>query len=164
LPPGTAAPGPDSSTLRAGEQPTRPTTEENTVPHQFLSDEWIEAAKAIRDKYAGKAGPLPFKVKMNQVIIGVPFGDGEVKMHIDTSSGEMVMEKGSLADPEVTVTTDYDTARSIFVLQDAAAGMQAFMSGKIKVQGDMTKLMAMQASPPDDVAKAIAAEIKDITA
>jgi hypothetical protein len=133
------------------------------VSHQFLSDEWMEAAKAIRDKYAGQAGPLPFKVRMNQVITGVPFGDGEVKMHIDTTSGEMVMEKGPLDDPEVTVTTDYDTARSIFVMQDAAAGMQAFMSGKIKVQGDMTKLMAMQAGAPDETAKKIADEIKAAT-
>ena len=28
--------------------------------------------------------------------------------------------------------------------------MQAFMSGKIKVQGDMMKLMAMQTAMPDD--------------
>ncbi|MCB0956837.1 MAG: SCP2 sterol-binding domain-containing protein, partial [Ilumatobacter sp.] len=48
---------------------------------------------------------------------------------------------------------------------DQAAGMQAFMSGKIKVQGDMMKMMAMQtAMPQDDIAKQIATEIKDITA
>jgi putative sterol carrier protein len=42
--------------------------------------------------------------------------------------------------------------------------MQAFMSGKIKVQGDMMKMMAMQTSmPQDDIAKTIAAEIKGIT-
>jgi len=29
---------------------------------------------------------------------------------------------------------------------DPAAGMQAFMSGKVKIQGDMAKLMAAQAS------------------
>jgi putative sterol carrier protein len=42
--------------------------------------------------------------------------------------------------------------------------MQAFMSGKIKVQGDMMKMMAMQTSmPQDDIAKQIANEIKSIT-
>ena len=64
----------------------------------------------------------------------------------------------------VTVSTDWDTARKIFVDQDQAAGMQAFMSGKIKVQGDMTKLMMMNAAPPDEVAKSVAAEIKEMTA
>jgi hypothetical protein len=38
------------------------------------------------------------------------------------------------------------------------------MSGKIKVQGDMTKLMMMNAVPPDEIAKQVAAEIKDLTA
>ena len=66
--------------------------------------------------------------------------------------------------PDLTMTTDWDTARKIFVEQDQAAGMQAFMAGKIKVQGDMMKMMAMQTSMPnDDIAKQIATEIKDIT-
>jgi hypothetical protein len=38
------------------------------------------------------------------------------------------------------------------------------MAGKIKVTGDMTKLMMMNAVPPDDVAKAVATEVKEITA
>ena len=62
------------------------------------------------------------------------------------------------------MTTDYATAHKIFVEQDQAAGMQAFMSGRIKVQGDMMKMMAMQtAMPQDETAKKIATEIKDIT-
>ena len=43
--------------------------------------------------------------------------------------------------------------------------MQAFMAGKVKVQGDMTKLMVMSQSttPGDDSAAKIAAAIQDIT-
>jgi putative sterol carrier protein len=75
------------------------------------------------------------------------------------------MELGALENPDATVTTDYETARKIFVEQDQAASMQAFMSGKIKVEGDMMKIMAMQTSlPQDDTALKIAAEVKDITA
>ena len=74
------------------------------------------------------------------------------------------MEKGALDTPDLTLTTDWDTARKIFVDQDQAAGMQAFMSGKVKVQGDMMKMMAMQTSmPSDDIAKQVAEEIKGIT-
>jgi putative sterol carrier protein len=36
----------------------------------------------------------------------------------------------------------------MFVQGDQAAAMQAFMSGQIKVEGDMTKLMAMQSQQP----------------
>jgi hypothetical protein len=130
---------------------------------QFLTPEWWEAVHAIRDKYADQASPVPYKIKLNQAITGAPFGDGEVRFHIDTTDGTMRMQPGALDDPEVTVTTDYETARKIIVEQDQAAAMQAFMSGKIKVQGDMTKLMMMQGAPPDETAKAVATEIKAIT-
>jgi putative sterol carrier protein len=134
------------------------------VTHQFLSDEWMDAVREIRAKHADEATPVPYKVKLNQVITGVPFGEGEVRLYVDTTDGRVQMEPGQLDDAEVTLTTDYDTAKSIIVDQDQAAAMQAFMSGKIKVQGDMTKLMMMNATPPDEIAKQIAAEIKGVTA
>ena len=135
------------------------------MSHQFLSEEWMSAAKAIREKYAETAAKPTASIRMNQVITDVPFGDGTVKAFLDTSSGEVVMELGELDPADVTVTTDYATARALFVEQDQAASMQAFMGGKIKVQGDMMKMMAMQTGmPQDDTAKQIAEEIKAITA
>lgn len=133
--------------------------------HQFLSDDWMDAAKAIREKYADQAAKVTTPVKMNQVITDVPFGEGTIKAFLDTSSGDVVMDLGELDAADLTVTTDWETARKVFVDQDQAASMQAFMAGKIKVQGDMMKMMAMQTSmPQDDIAKQIAAEIKAITA
>ncbi len=135
------------------------------MTHAFLSDEWMVAAKAVREKYADQATKVTTSIKMNQVITDVPFGDGTVKLFLDTSSGDVVMELGAMETPDLTVTTDYDTARKVFVDQDQAAGMQAFMAGKIKVQGDMMKMMALQTSmPQDEIAKKISSEIKDLTA
>jgi putative sterol carrier protein len=135
------------------------------MSYPFLSEEWMNAAKAIREKYADQASKPTAIIRMNQVVTDVPFGDGTVKSYLDTSSGDVVMELGELETADVTVTTDYATARAVFVDQDQAASMQAFMAGKIKVQGDMMKMMAMQTGmPQDDVAKTIAQEIKDITA
>jgi len=135
------------------------------MTHQFLSPEWMAAAKEIREKYADEAAKVTTSIRMNQVITEVPFGDGTVATYLDTSSGAVVMDLGELETPDLTVTTDYATARALFVEQDQAAGMQAFMAGKVKVQGDMMKMMAMQTSmPQDEVAKTIAQEIKDITA
>ena len=129
----------------------------------FLSDEWMAAAKAIREEYAGKAAPMAHSVRMNQVITEVPFGEGTINAHMDTSSGEMQMDTGHIDAPDVTVTLDYDTAKAIFVEQNPQAGMQAFMAGKIKVAGDMTKLMAMQSGTPDPVAAEVASKIAEIT-
>jgi len=134
------------------------------MPYQFLTREWIDASKAIRDKYAAESSKVSTSIRMNQIITDAPFGDGTVKTYLDTSTGDVVMELGELDEPDLTVTTDYATAHKIFVEQDQAAGMQAFMSGRIKVQGDMMKMMALQtAMPQDETAKKIATEIKDIT-
>lgn len=135
------------------------------MSHPFLSEAWMEAARSIRLKYQGQTAPVTMAIRMNQVITDVPFGDGVVKAYTDTSTGEVIMELGELADADVTITTDYHTALKILVEQDQAAAMQAFMAGKVKIQGDMMKMMAMQTSmPQDDVAKAIAQEIRQITA
>jgi putative sterol carrier protein len=74
------------------------------------------------------------------------------------------MDLGHLDDPELTVTVDWATAKAIFVDQNPQAGMQAFMAGKVKVQGDMTKMMAMQQGTPDPEAQAMAEKLKEITA
>ena len=131
--------------------------------YPFLSTEWMDEAKKIREEYRGKGQPVAHAVKMNQVITGVPFGEGTINAHMDTSSGEMEMEQGHIDGADVKVTLDYDTAKAIFVDGNPQAGMQAFMAGKIKVEGDMTKLMAMQQGAPDPTAAEVAAKIKDIT-
>jgi putative sterol carrier protein len=132
--------------------------------YPFLSEEWMAEAKKIREEYKGKTSPVAHTVKMNQVITAVPFGDGTINAHMDTSSGEMEMDTGHLDTADVTVTLDYDTAKAIFVDGNPQAGMQAFMAGKIKVEGDMTKLMAMQQTSPDPAALELAGKIKEITA
>ena len=131
--------------------------------YPFLSDEWMDEAKKIREEFRGQGAPVAHIVKMNQVITEVPFGEGTINAHMDTSSGEMEMEMGHIDGADLTVTLDYGTAKAIFVEGNPQAGMQAFMAGKIKVQGDMTKLMAMQSGAPDPTAQAVAARIKEIT-
>ena len=131
--------------------------------HAFLSDEWVEAAKAIREEYDGKVDPPQHEVKMNQVITDVPFGEGTIDAHLDTSGGEATMDLGHIDDPDLTVTTDYETAKAIMVDNDPQAGMQAFMQGKVKVQGDMTKLMLLQQQPADETAVEMAEKISEMT-
>jgi putative sterol carrier protein len=131
--------------------------------YAFLSDEWVAAAKEIREEYADKVSPPAHAVRMNQVVTDVPFGDGTIESHLDTSGGEAIMEMGSLEDPDLTVTTDYATAKAIMVDGDQQAAMQAFMQGKVKVQGDMSKLMLLQQAPTDPVQTEIQEKVKAIT-
>ena len=134
------------------------------MTYPFLSEEWMNEARSIRNKYADQVPDVAASIRINQVTTDVPFGDGTVHSYIDTSSGTLMMELGDLDDPDATITIDYDTAKAMFVDQDQAVAMQAFMSGKIVVQGDMMKMMALQtAMPTTEVSQKIAEEVKAIT-
>jgi hypothetical protein len=135
------------------------------MSHQFLSESWIEAARDIRHRYSGDVPAIDVVVRINVITTKVPFGEGTISAYIDTSNGSLEMELGSIEESDLTVTTDYETARKLFVEQDPTASMQAFMAGRIKVEGDITRLMVMQTSlPQTDKTEAVAAEIKAITA
>ncbi len=132
--------------------------------HVFLTDEWIDAARALRTQYADRLPDVTVEVRINQVVTGVPFGDGTIRAFIDSTDGNLSLELGELDEPDVTLTTDYDTAKAMVVDQDPTIVMQSFMAGKITVQGDMMKLMAMQtAVPVNEASMELAAELQAMT-
>jgi hypothetical protein len=135
------------------------------MPYPFLSDEWLEEARRIRAEYQGKSLPFPHVVRMNLVVTGVPFGDKDIDAHMDTSSGDLVLDVGHLESHDLKVTVDYDTAKAILIEGNPQVGMQAFMAGRIKVEGDMTKLMALQTAPvgSDSSAAEMAGRLREIT-
>jgi hypothetical protein len=135
--------------------------------YPFLSEEWVEEARRIRAEYADRAPKVSVPVRINQIVKGAPFGSGTVESHLDTSAGEVDFEVGHLESPDLTMTIDYDTAKAIFVQGDSQAAMQAFMSGRIKVDGDMTKLIQLQSAgvvgSADPAAQELAKRLQDIT-
>lgn len=136
--------------------------------YQFLSDEWLDQTRKIREAYKDQVPAVPVNVRMNQIINEVPFGEGVIKAYIDTSSGILDLEVGHLDNPDLTVTLSYATAKAILVDGDAAQAMNAFMSGRIKVDGDITKLLALQTAGAGAAASPAAVEvvkkIQEITA
>ncbi|MCK4176352.1 SCP2 sterol-binding domain-containing protein [Aciditerrimonas ferrireducens] len=132
--------------------------------YPFLSDQWVAEARRIRDELAGPRPAVPHQVRMNLVVTEVPFGEDPVHAHLDTSSGLVELDLGHLADPDLTVTVDYQTAKAILVDGNPQAAMQAFMAGKVRVDGDMSKLVLLQTLPPDPAAAELAQRIRGITA
>jgi len=131
--------------------------------YQFLSTEWLDEARSIRAEFDGKGAAISHSIRMNLVIADVPFGEGTVDAHVDTSSGELVLDTGHTDPVDLKVSLDYEVAKAILVEGNPQAGIQAFMSGKIKVEGDIAKLMALQSMSPDPVAAEIAARILAMT-
>jgi putative sterol carrier protein len=112
--------------------------------HQFLSDDWFAEVERLVAANSDNAAPAHANVLVNLTITDTPFGD-ERQLHMGAKEGQGAFAKGHADGADVTLTTDYATAKDVFVSGNPQAGMQAFMAGKVKVQGDMTKLMAAQA-------------------
>ncbi len=131
--------------------------------YPFLSDTWLDEARAIRTAYDGKNAPIAHAVRMNLIITDVPFEPGTIHAHLDTTSGELELDIDHIDPVDLTVTLEYDIAKAILIEGDPQAGMQAFMTGKIKVEGDMAKLLALQGGVPDPATAEVAARIQAIT-
>ena len=128
------------------------------MPNPFLSDAWLEDAKAIADEAGGAAAGGAADLVLNIVVTGGPEGDK------DLHSKGGVFAAGLIDDAPTKLTVPYTVARQMFIEGNQQAAMQAFMSGQIKVEGDMTKLMAMQNSGGDPAAGAALQEkLKAIT-
>jgi hypothetical protein len=132
--------------------------------YPFLSPEWVEAAKAVRDEYAERLPPPPLPMKANVVVTQAPFGSDTIAAFVDTSAGQLTLDLGHLDDAELTIRIEYAVAKRLFVERDQAAAMEGFMTGRIVVEGDLTKVMALQAQQVDPVAEEVAARIDELTA
>ncbi len=128
------------------------------MSHVFLSDDWFEAVEGLRDE-APEPAPAMKDLKLNIVVAGGPDGDREIHM----AGGQF--ERGLVEGAPTKLTVPYDVAKAMFIEGNQQAAMQAFMSGQIKVEGDMTKLMAMQAGgAPTAEQQAFQAKITELTA
>ena len=108
---------------------------------EFLSDEWFSAVTTLMAEHGADA-PATTSMMLNMVVTNTPWS--ERQMHMGTIEGKAEMGQGHAEGADVTLTTDYATAKDVFISGNQQAGMQAFMAGKVKVQGDMTKLMMAQ--------------------
>jgi hypothetical protein len=123
---------------------------------EFLSDEWFAEVRKLMDE-AGDLSGGP-DITLNIVVTGGPSGDKELH------SAGGVFGEGLIDSAPTKLTVPYEVAKKVFIEQDQQAGMQAFMQGQIKVEGDMSKLMAMQTQTPSPAAAELGKKIAEITA
>jgi putative sterol carrier protein len=126
------------------------------MAHEFLSEDWFTAVEALRPEAPEPPAVLKDLV-INLTVTGTP--DGDLDLRLDGGQ----LERGHAEDAPTTMTVPYDTAKSLFIMNDQAAAMQAFMSGQIKVTGDMTKLMMMQSAGTSPEQQAFSQKLADLT-
>jgi hypothetical protein len=127
------------------------------MPYQFLSDEWFQEV----DRLIAAAGDLQIPPAMKAATVNVtvtaPAGSTELFMK------DGLFTRGHQASATTKLTIASDLARKIFVEGDAAAGVQAFLEGKMQVEGDLASLVAMQTVEPSEPQKRLTKQIAAIT-
>ena len=107
----------------------------------FLSDEWIRAVEKTlneNDSFKSAAGSTTAAV---QQVITTP--DGDKRYGFKLEGGQVTMTPGDIEGVDATITQDYDTAAALS--KNETSPTAAYMSGKLRVSGDLMKLMQLQA-------------------
>jgi hypothetical protein len=128
------------------------------MAHSFLSSEWFAAVDAL----IAQAGDLkiPEEMKAVEVNITVTSAKGETPVFLKDG----LFSQGHRAGAPTSLTLSEELARKIFVEGDNAAGVQAFLAGEMKAEGDLAKLVAMSTVEPSDQQKRLTKQIAAITA
>jgi putative sterol carrier protein len=111
------------------------------VSVKFLSEEWtqaVEDALNANESFRSAAGSQSARI---QQVVTTPAG--EKKYWFRLEGGQASLGMGELDEPlDATVTQDYETASAI--MKNELNPVAAYMSGKLRVSGDLMKLMQLQ--------------------
>ena len=124
---------------------------------KWLTQEWLDQSKKLAEGQPERPGA---SARMQYVVTGGP--DGEIHYYWVLVNGKLEESTlGDLSDAEVTMTQTYDDAMKIQKGElDANA---AFMQGRIKVSGNMAKLMSLMPLTNAPEYKQLQEEIQKIT-
>jgi putative sterol carrier protein len=112
--------------------------------YAFLSESWFTAVEALlaEEEFAA---PVTTAMVVNLIVEETPFGD-DVRVFVGAIEGRAQWGHGHREDADLVLATDYGTAKDIFISGDPMSGMSAFFAGKVRLQGDLTKLAEAAAS------------------
>jgi hypothetical protein len=124
---------------------------------KWLTQEWLDESKKLAESQPERPGA---SARMQYVVTGGP--DGDIKYYWILDNGKLQDSSlGELADAEVTMTQTYEDAMKIQKGElDANA---AFMQGRVKVTGNMAKLMSLLPLTNAPEYKELQKQIQEIT-
>ena len=124
----------------------------------FLSEDWFSTVEQL----TAQAGDLNLPPALKNLAINFVVNNTSGNTELSLDGGKI--QKGLADNAKTTLNLDEDTLRKVFLEFDLTAAMQAFMTGKIKVQGDMSQLMALQTAKPSQEQKDLFKKVLELTA
>lgn len=106
---------------------------------KYLSEEWAKSVtEALNSNDSFKQQAAGKTVKLQNVVTG----DSETKYYFKLQDGQADVGIGEIEDAEATLSSDYETSAALS--RNELNATAAYMSGKLKIQGDLMKLMQLQ--------------------
>lgn len=123
----------------------------------FLTDEWFQEVEQM----GSEAGELNLPPSLANMIINLKVTEDGQDIEANFSDG--LLHRGLNDNATTTLLLDRETLQSIITNFDMNEVMGAFMGGQIRVEGDMSQLMALQTARPSTEQKELFKRIKSMT-
>jgi putative sterol carrier protein len=124
---------------------------------KWLTQEWLDETRKMSEGQPERPGAT---ARMQYVVTGGP--DGDINYYWILQDGKLAeAQLGKLEDAEVTLTTGYDDA--VKIQKGTLDANAAFMQGKVKVTGNMAKVMSLLPITNSPEYKQLQVEIAAIT-
>jgi len=127
------------------------------VGYRFLTPEWFEKVAEL----TAAVGDLEVPKAMKDVVVNlsVQTAGGEVALCMDRG----IIRSGAAEEPDVRMRMPQDYAYKILVAGDWSAGMKGYIARKIRLQGDMRKMIPLQLYKPSGAQIALREAIQRLT-
>jgi putative sterol carrier protein len=124
---------------------------------KFLSQEWLDEARKLAENQPERPGAT---ARMQYVVTGAPGGDVDYYWVLEDGKLKEA-QLGKLDDAEVTLTTGFDDA--VKIQKGELDANAAFMQGRVKVTGNMAKVMSLLPITNSPEYKQLQADIAALT-
>ena len=123
----------------------------------YLTQEWLDEQQVIAQEFPERPGAT---AHLQYVVTGGP--EGDVRYYWVVENGKLLESRlGDDPDAEVTISVSYDD--SVKIQKGELDETAAFMQGRLKVTGNMGKLMSLMPLTQSPEYKAIQEKIRAVT-
>ena len=124
---------------------------------KYLSQEWLDEGRKLAQEFPERPGAT---ARMQFAVTGAP--DGDIKYYQVLDNGKILESTlGEDANADFTMTSSYDD--SVKIQKGELDPNAAFMQGRMKVTGNMGKLMSLMPLTQSAEYKGIQQKINEIT-